>query len=374
MRRRTLMTAVPLLPVLAVGCHGADEPSKDPSQPGTVEEPEFALLFQNTLGGHRVDGSGEGQVLLLGFGGDVLETFPFLPIDQPGLVEHQGALSWVGDDGAYIWSEEMQMAATWATDGFIEPRSSLISISTTDSGFLVVIDGGAPSADRYVSGLALIAKDQPPQVWSHDGWLGAGVAWVDGRAVGFSSSTLFDPMITFTDLSTAPDGEKLAPSIDGSSVFGRLVTDNARVQILHAPKMSGRVAQLWTHDVETGFTDLVPLRGAGARLDVADWYTDSLPVDTVLVEGILYWLQGSKLWRADALTGESDIIADAASDSQATLFLTQNGLISVGRSVRGWTVGCRDLATGDEVAAVDDIRVDGPKDLLPLGAVRLVDS
>lgn len=373
MRRRTLLGAAPLVPLLAVvGCQAGGTSSNDSSKTDTVKEPQFALLFQNTLGGHRVDGSGEGQVLLLGASGNVLQKFPFLPIDQPGLVEHDGVLSWVGDDGAYIWSDELQTAATWATDGFISPRSSLTSISAADGGFLIAIDGGAPSPDRYVSGLALIAKDQQPQVWSHDGWLGGGVTWVDERAVGFSSSTLFDPMITLTDLTTAPDGEKLAAPIDGSSVFGRLVADGKRVLVLHAPKMSGQVAHLWTHNVENGSTDLIPLSGDGAHLDVASRYSDSLPGDTILLEGSLYWLQGSKLWRADAQTGESVVITDAGSDRHSTLFLTHNGLISVGRSKKEWSIECRDLASGEAVVAIGDIRVEGPKDMLPLGAVRLL--
>lgn len=124
------------------------------------------------------------------------------------------------------------------------------------------------------------------------------------------------------------------------------MTDRERVQNLHAPKMSGRVAHLWTHNVENGSTDLIPLSGDGAHLDVAGWYADSLPVETILIEGILDWLQGSKLWRADARTGESVIITAAGSDNHATLFLTQNGLLSGSRSKKGWSMECRDLASG----------------------------
>ena len=88
MRRRTLMGAAPLVPLLAVvGCQAGGTSSNDSSKTDTVKEPQFALLFQNTLGGHRVDGSGEGQVLLLGASGIVLQKFPFLPIDQPGLAD-----------------------------------------------------------------------------------------------------------------------------------------------------------------------------------------------------------------------------------------------------------------------------------------------
>lgn len=351
------------------GC--ATAPGPRPSAgPESLKEAMVAVLLQNTIGGHRVDGTGVGHVLLVGPQADTLGRADFMPIDQPTLIEDRGQLFWAGDDGVHLWDVDHRQVISWEESGFMSPRSHLIGITPTNSGVLVAVDGGAPNPDRYVTGLASVSRADK-DVWVHEGWLGHGVVVEGDRPLGLSSPTLLDPTVTLTDLTPGDNLGALAAPLNASSMFGRLVSGDGLVVMLHAPRSAGRVAQLWTHDLDSGATDFIALQGDGADLDVADWHVANVPHDTQMVHGRLYWMQGAQLWSGDPLSGECDIVSQLPGSEGTYHFLSSRGAVSVRKSERRLDIQVHDLESGDRVSLIEGLEVDGPGDLLPLGAVRL---
>ncbi|MGO1592637.1 hypothetical protein [Ancrocorticia sp.] len=328
---------------------------------------DYALLLENMGGGHRMDGSGEGRLVLLGSGGkEAVQSVGFDPIDQAALLSHGKELFWVGNDGLHIWNDSLRSYPGMPVAG------SLYELHRTDSGYLAAINGGAPSADSYVSGLVLL-EDEKKREWTYPGWLHS-IAWAAGTVVGFASPTLDDPMITLTDLGPGNTGRALGDAIDSSLVWGQLISDGNRVMIFTTRSMSGATAELLITDIVSGSTARHPLTGAGSFFDVANWYEGSGPSNLLLHEGHILWITDNTLWRTDPASGETQRafdVMDNVSVPGVAHYLSANGLLTVWRTEARWNLEKRSLSSGEVIDAIRGITVEGPEDLYVMGAVSL---
>lgn len=316
-----------------------------------------------------MDGSGEGRLVLLSSEVNrTVESVKFDPIDQASLLSHGRELFWVGNDGLHTWEDSvLHTYPGLPVDG------SLYELHRTDSGYLAAINGGAPQADSYVSGLILLENEMKRE-WTHPGWLHS-IAWVAGTVVGLTSPNLDDPMVTLTDLGPGDSrGRALGDAIDSSSVWGQLTRDGNRVMVFTTRAMAGAAAELLIVDVVSGSTIKHPLGGAGASFDVADWYAGSGPSNPILHEGQLLWITGDTLWRTDPASGDTQRVYDVVksnSTSGVAHYLSSNGLLSTWRTEAGWNLEMRHLSSGEVIDTMQGITVDGPPDLYVMGAVFL---
>lgn len=360
MRRRSFLTAGLVLSV--TGCSWGDKRvSNDHLRP--VRAGDYGLLFSNLFAGEDPAES-QGRVVLVDPDGDGAAAVSFVPMDNARLVTHGGALAWLSDDAAHIWKSTHVRWPGLAAPGAVD------HLVVAGEGFLGVVNEGSPDGVGYSSGFALFGEGGM-QTWQYPGWLGNGVAWFDTHAIGWATSTLMGVEARLTELGPEESGTGFGPEVWGSGVWGgRLVRSGNFVYTIVVPHRDGG-AELWRIDPASLTTNPIPLRGPEG-VDVDEWYAaGDGPAFLTAVGEELYWLAMGSLWSASIRTGEVREVAELPALESPSWFLDGGGLIAVVRDGHGWSIQDFSPTTAEPRRTVTGISVDGPKDMLPFGAVRV---
>lgn len=363
MRRRTLMASGLLIGM--VGCTRTRNPAPQVSSRSSevmgAEAGDFALLFSN-LGAGEDPAQRQGRVCLLGSDGVPKGTVEFTPMDNARLTTHNGAVAWLANDAAHYWADTHRTWTSMPSHG-----GAVDTLLPAEDHVLAIINEGTQDPESYQSGLFLFNASEG-RAWKHPGYLGSGTGWSQGVCFGFSSSKLFDTEVQLTILDENAGAERFGPSVNGSSVWGeRLVNIGEHSYALIAQGTSGPVAELWQVDVKNRSVSPVPLAGAAA--EVSGWYSAGGPNSLTAIGDEVFWLDNAGLWAADPSSGDTRLVKDLADDAAVSWFLSSTGLIGVSGSRGVWDIALYSTADGKPQRRIEGIRIDGPSDLYPFGAV-----
>lgn len=367
MRRRFFLASSMILPLAA--CQTREDSGNSPrwNQNGThaVSAGEYGIMLSNYGAGDDPQAR-VGLLAVVSPDGRIAATDSFLPAADAGIFAHDGALSWGSRDAVHHWGGEHKV---WG--GLPVEQPMIQGLLAADRRILAVLNGSASDmGSDYQSGLVLL-DDTGMKGWEHIGTLTDGVAWLKGVGYGYTARTLSDRGLRLASLEPDADSRFFGAEIEPSTLWGT-VSDGNHILTLHSTSTTGRESEILFCDPGSDRWRSVTLSGEGA--DAQYWYTQSVPSHLRLIGKKLYWLTGRTLWAADPHTGETSLVAELPPEFRWDLHanaLIGLQLTEVGDGATTWALSDRDPTTGRERHLLADLRVGGPEDLLPSGAVLI---
>ncbi|MBB1510717.1 hypothetical protein [Tessaracoccus sp. MC1756] len=190
-----------------------------------------------------------------------------------------------------------------------------------------------------------------------------GVAWVENRVYGFAGTDIAESSSTLTELGPDPSLATFGPTVPNDALWGVTGWDNNVVALTANEKGA---AQLLILSPSTQAVRSVRLSGL-SQTAVRSWATGSRgPDGLVTIGGLLYWISDDHLWEVDPVDG---IVSELRPlTTTARWLLDATGLYSLhftdlpdGR--RSWSVSHFDPTTGETVATLENLIMNGPRDL-----------
>lgn len=362
MRRRSLLGAA-ALSALTACAHGA--PTKWPSADWRRSvDPCYVLMFQNMGGGHRMDGTGKGRILLVDpQSGRIVEELPYRPMDQGMLACDGERAAWLSAEGAHLLSDHLTTHPGLPADG------SIYELLPAGQGFLGVLNAGQREGEKYRSGLVLFDATSARQ-WLFPGWI-AGVGWVNGQVVGYTSPDISESDVQLTAMGPGPEqGKALAVTPGSVELWLRTLVAHDHEAITLAATDGGTGAAILRVDCRTGESTLIPLvghemRGPGSPGD-PHTINDVCFIDD---DGVV-WHSESGLWSSALATGETVCLLRRAEDDQSSWHPQTDSVVRVERVGGGQTYEVSTVSIQTKAMVHEAIRIDveGSEDQFNWGA------
>lgn len=333
----------------------------------TVDDPCYVLMFQNMSGGHRMDGTGQGRILLVDpKSGRMVEELPYKPMDQGRLACDGERAAWLSPDGAHLLSDRLTTYPGLPADG------SIYRLLPTGQGFLGALNVGQLEGEAYKFGFVLFDETSARQ-WLFPGWM-AGVGWVDGQVVGFTSPYISEPDLQLTVLSPGErQGTALAVTpewVGRGSWFGVIIAHGHEAIALVATGDGGTGAAIVRVDCRTGKWNLVPLVGDEMNGPGSPGDPHTFNHVCFMDNDNLVWHSKSGLWSSALATGETISLLRRAEDDQSAWYPQTDVVVRVERldGSQTYEVSTVSIRTNTLIHKAIRIDVDGPDDQNDFGA------
>lgn len=358
LNRRSLLLLAGLVPLAGCTRKRGEWPEADWRRP---DQACYLVMVQNMGGGHRMDGTGSGRVVLVdAASGEILRDLPYDPVDQGTLFYHDGKAAWMSAEGVHVLGERA------VTHPGLPVKGSLFGIAPAGDGFLLAVNGGQEPGADYEFGLVLFDEKEATS-WVHHGVL-VDIGWAGGAAVAYNNKELMDSLATLIALSPEGTRDIGAEPVPESSLLwsNPLCARGHEIIAVFADSVEGRGAHLRRIDVRTGKTRRVPLSGAG--LDASRWFTSDGPSNTVLVGERLLWLMEHEVWGASITTGVMERVIAREESDDTYWHLQPDALVKLGENGSRFTLSAR---VGTKELAPVEVEIDGPSDQTYAGVALL---